>query len=85
MFGTIFLILYFQKWTNTIECLVWACVWWNHRFGPYILRSQSIWSIHFNSSQFGQCYFQLTINLDSAVNSLIENAYMANKLHSWPT
>ena len=25
----------------------------NHYFGPYILVSQSIWSLHFDSNQFG--------------------------------
>ena len=33
------------------------------QFSPYI----------FGSSQFGPCYFQLTINLVSTINSLIEN------------
>ena len=28
-----------------------------HYFSPYILGSQSIWFLHFSSSQFGFCYF----------------------------
>jgi len=34
-----------------------------HHFGLYILGSRSIWSLHFESSQFYPCYFQVTINL----------------------
>ena len=34
-----------------------------HHFGPYILGSQSIQFLHFESNQFGPYYFQVTINL----------------------
>ena len=32
-------------------------IWRKHYFGPYILRSRSIWSLYFDSNQFGPCYF----------------------------
>ena len=48
-------------------------------FGPYNLKSQSIWFLYFGSSQFGPCYFQLAINLVPIVNSLTENAYVAKQ------
>ena len=53
-----------------------------HYFSSYILVSQSIWSLHFGSSQFSPCYFQLAFNLVPTVNSLTENAYMTNGLHN---
>ena len=53
-----------------------------YHFSPYILGSQLIWSLHFVSNQFGHCYFQFAVNLVHTVNSLIENAYMANGVHS---
>ena len=31
--------------------------WLKYHFGPYILGSQSIWSLHFDNSQFGLYYF----------------------------
>ena len=31
--------------------------WLKYHFGSYILGSQSIWSLHFDNSQFGPCYF----------------------------
>ena len=34
-----------------------------HHFDPYILRLRSMWFLYFVSSQFGHCYFQVTINL----------------------
>ena len=58
-------------------------IWRKHYLGPYILGSQSIWSIHFGSNQFDPCYFQSTINLVLNVNFLTENAYVANGLPSW--
>ena len=45
----------------------------------HILGSQSIWSLYFDSSQFGHCYFQLAINLVPMFNSLTKNAYMAKQ------
>ena len=45
-----------------------------YHFGPYILRSRSIWSLHFGSSQYGPYYFQLSVNLVPTVNSLTKNA-----------
>ena len=54
-----------------------------HNFGPYILGSQSIWSLHFGNGQFGPYYFQFAVNLVPTVNSLTENAYVANGLHCW--
>ena len=59
--------------------------WQKHHFSSYILSSQSIWSLHFSSSQFSPSYFQPTLNLVSTVNSLTKNAYMANGLHNWHT
>ena len=56
-----------------------------HHFGPYILGSRSIQSLHFDSSQFDPCYFQLAVNLDITVNSLTKNVYVANGLHCWHT
>ena len=50
-----------------------------YHFGPHILESQSIWSLHFKNNQFGLCYFQLTINLAHVVKLLTENAYVANR------
>jgi len=44
--------------------------WGHDQFGPY-------------NSQFSSCYFQLTVNLVPTINSLTENAYIANGLHSW--
>ena len=52
-----------------------------HYFGPYVLGSQSIWSLHFGSNQFHPCYFQVTVNLVFTINSLTENAYVANGVH----
>ena len=54
-----------------------------HYFGPYILGSQSIWSLHFGSSQFGSCYFQLAVNLVPTVKLVMENAYVAKGVYSW--
>ena len=54
-----------------------------HHFNSYIFVSQSIWSLHFGSNQFGPCYFQLALNLVPTVNSLTENAYVVDGLHSW--
>ena len=54
-----------------------------HHFGPYILGLQSIWSLHFESNQFGPCYFQVTINLVPTVNLLTKNIYMTDGLHCW--
>ena len=34
----------------------------NYYFGPYILRSWSIWFIHFGINQFGPHYFQVVVN-----------------------
>ena len=56
-----------------------------HHFDLYILEPQSIWSLYFGSSQFGLCYFQLVVNLVHTVNSLTENAYVTNDMHSWRT
>ena len=56
-----------------------------HHFSPYILELRSIWSLYFSSIQFGPCYFQLVVNLVSTVNSLTENAYVANDLSYWCT
>ena len=54
--------------------------WQKHHLG-----SQSIWSLHFDSSQFSPYYFQITVNLVPTVNLLTENAYMANGVHCWHT
>ena len=56
--------------------------WRKHYFDPSILRLQSTWSLHFGKSQFGHCYFQLTVNLIPTINSLTENSYVANGGHS---
>ena len=53
----------------------------NH-FSPYVLELWSIWSLNFGNSHFSPCYFQLAFNLDPTVNSLTENAYVTNGLHS---
>ena len=45
----------------------------NYHFSPYILYSDSIWSLYFDNKQFGLGYFQLIVNLIHTVNSLIEN------------
>ena len=34
-------------------------VWKKYHFGPYILWSLSIWSLHFSSSQINPCFFNL--------------------------
>ena len=40
-----------------------------HHSGPYIIRSQLIWFLHFGNSQFNPCYFQvLVLNLVPTVN-----------------
>ena len=49
--------------------------WKKHYFSPYILESQSIQSLHFDSSQFCPCYFQFTVNLIFTINLLMENVY----------
>ena len=54
-----------------------------HHFGSYIFGPQSIWSLYFGIGQFGPYYFKITINLVFTVNSLTENAYVANSLYSW--
>ena len=46
---------------------------------------QSIWSLYFCSNQFSLCYFQPEVNLIPTINSLTENAYVTNGLHSWHT
>ena len=56
-----------------------------HHFDPYILESHLIRFLHYGSSQFGSCYFQSAVNLVPAINSLTENAYVANELRSWHT
>ena len=43
-----------------------------HYFGLYILWPQSIWFLHFGSSQLGLRCFQLALNLVPIVNSLTE-------------
>ena len=58
-------------------------MWQKYHFGPYILGSQSIWSLHFGSSQFSPYYFQLAINLVPIVNSLTKNVYVANGFYCW--
>ena len=45
----------------------------------------TFWSLHFGSSQFSPCYFQIAVNLVSTVNLLTENAYVANSVHYWHT
>ena len=52
-----------------------------HCFGPYILGSKSIWSLHFGNNQFDLCYFQLTINLVFTVNSLTEKSLYEKWVH----
>ena len=54
-----------------------------HHFGFYILRSQSIWSLHFGSSQYGPYYFKFGVKLIPTVNSLTENVYVTNGVHNW--
>ena len=56
-----------------------------HHFGPYILGSWLIYSLHFCSNQFSPCYFQFVVNLVIVVNSLMKNAYVANSMHYWHT
>ena len=58
---------------------------WKHYFSPYILRLQSIWSLHFSSSKFSPGYFQFAVNLVPTINSLTKNAYVANNLPCWRT
>ena len=53
----------------------------SYYLGPYVLGLLSIWSLHFDSSQFGLCYFQLRINLVPTANSLTKNVYVANSGH----
>ena len=53
-----------------------------HHFGPYILESQSIQTLHFESNQFGSCYFQITINLIPTVKWLTESTKVANGMHT---
>lgn len=54
-------------------------------YSLYILRSQSIWSLHFGRSQFSLYYFHLAVNLIPTVNSPTENIYVVNRLHSQHT
>ena len=56
-----------------------------YHFGPHILESQSIWSLHFCNSQFGLYYFKLRVNSAPTVNSLTKNAYMVNGVLCWHT
>ena len=56
---------------------------WKHHFSPYILRSQSIWSLHFDNNKFGPCYFELAFNLVLTISSLMENTYVATYVHCW--
>ena len=39
--------------------------------------------IFWGHSQFSPCYFQFAINLVPTINSLTENAYVANDVYSW--
>ena len=71
------------SYTKKTQCSLAKKQRQKHRFGLYILGSQSIWSLHFGSSQFGPCYFQLAVNLVPTVNLVTENVYMANGVHSW--
>ena len=78
----------FQMFYSTIngEIIILVLTFWDYnQFGPYILGSQSIWSLHFSNSQFGLCYFQVVVNLVPIVNSLMENIYVANGFHCWRT
>ena len=59
--------------------------WQKQHFGSYILESQSIWSLHSCNSQVSPCYFQLIVNLVPTINSLMENAYVANGVLCWHT
>lgn len=54
-------------------------------YSLYILRSQSIWSLHFGRSQFSLYYFHLAVNLIPTVNSPTKNIYVVNRLHSQHT
>lgn len=52
-----------------------------HYFNFYILESLLIQSLHFNSSQLGPYYFQVTANQVSTINSLTKNIHVANSVH----
>ena len=53
-------------------------LFWSLHFGVTV-------NLHFGHGQFGPCYVQLIINLVPTVNSLMENTYMVNGLHSCHT
>ena len=71
------ILLYIHIYSNTSSSFFGE----KHYFGPYILESQSIWSLHFSNGQFGPYYFQVAVNLVLTVNSLTENIYVASGLH----
>ena len=50
-------------------------------FGENTILVPTFWGY----SQFGPYYFQLVVNLVLTVNSLMENAYVANGLPCWHT
>ena len=66
-----------KMWNNTIA---------KSYFGAYIFKLQSLCYMLFSSSnQFSLWFFRFIVNLVSAVNSLIENAYITNNVHGWHT
>ena len=73
-----------HNWRQLIPMLV-IFFWRKHHLSPYIFESRSIYSLHFSSSQFGPCYFQLTVNLIYTVNSQTKNVYEADRVYSWHT
>ena len=97
MFGRVFFFFFFlvlflhlktiilgHNWRQLMPMLV-IFFWRKRHLSPYIFESRSIYSLHFSSSQFGPCYFQVTVNLISTVNSRMKNVYVADRVYSWHT
>ena len=66
----------FTKNTNEACDDIWMNTYYQFNIGENTILVPIFWCY----GQFGPCYFQLVVNLVPTVNSLTENAYMANGL-----